>query len=233
MDLWNPLIRKAAKQFVEKKERVAVLLLARQCRELDDAPLADDLLAVALDDLPAGKERFGLTMAVVETFLANGQHQEAERALQTLLDDQDVSGRQVWRLAAKVAEAREQNGKAMEYFDRALDAEFSSLPEIINTEAVDRDYGKLLSHYQELAESMLTLKVQPPPDFLPKVIRTADRWCSLTRKPQAPCDWAAAILRKFNERDLAWDYLTTPIAMRPKESEPWVNLAESLSAAAR
>ena len=31
-------------------------------------------------------------------------------------------------------------------------------------------------------------------------------------------------------RDLAWDYLTTPIGLKPNESEPWLGLARSLAA---
>jgi Flp pilus assembly protein TadD len=37
------------------------------------------------------------------------------------------------------------------------------------------------------------------------------------------------VLKMLGARDLAWDYLTTPIGMRPNEAAPWRGLAESLS----
>jgi tetratricopeptide (TPR) repeat protein len=32
----------------------------------------------------------------------------------------------------------------------------------------------------------------------------------------------------LGERELAWDYLTTPVALRPGESDVWINLAATL-----
>ncbi len=39
----------------------------------------------------------------------------------------------------------------------------------------------------------------------------------------------ARILKTLNDRDLSWDYLTTPIGQHPNESGPWLNLARTLS----
>jgi len=39
------------------------------------------------------------------------------------------------------------------------------------------------------------------------------------------CQSAARILQVLGERELGWDYLTTPIGQRPAEAEPWVQLA--------
>ncbi len=80
-----------------------------------------------------------------------------------------------------------------------------------------------------LSEAMVTLKVKPAPDFLAKVIRTADRWRALDSDTSTPCDTAARILQTLGDRDLGWDYMTTPIAIRPNEAEPWVGLAQNLS----
>jgi Flp pilus assembly protein TadD len=40
---------------------------------------------------------------------------------------------------------------------------------------------------------------------------------------------AASILRRLGERDLAWDYVTTPAGLKPSEAEPWQTMAASLS----
>jgi Flp pilus assembly protein TadD len=36
------------------------------------------------------------------------------------------------------------------------------------------------------------------------------------------------VLQSLGERELAWDYLTTPIALRPGEADPWSGLAQEL-----
>ena len=71
-------------------------------------------------------------------------------------------------------------------------------------------------------------KIDPPQGFLAKVVKTADRWRSLDPQSDKASNATASILRTLGEKDLAWDYLTTPIAMRPNEPGPWVNLASNL-----
>lgn len=63
---------------------------------------------------------------------------------------------------------------------------------------------------------------------LARVIRAADRWRSLDPDPTAACQLAARVLRQLGAKDLAWDYLTTPVGLRPNEAAPWVELAAHL-----
>jgi tetratricopeptide (TPR) repeat protein len=227
-DLWSPLLRDTAKELVKRKWRPAVLLLARQCGQVEDRTLSRELLALALEGITDNKERRRLTMAAVELLRESNQLIEADRLLAPLLADAELSKHAaLWRLAADLAAKREQTARELECLERALDAEYRHLPEVINVRQVNEDYGRLLAHYQRLAEAMVTLKVLPPADFLPKVVRAADRWRSLGSSTAA-CEATAQVLRRLGERELAWDYLTTPVGLRPKESAPWAALADSL-----
>src|SRR5260370_19629312 len=76
---------------------------------------------------------------------------------------------------------------------------------------------------------MVALKLKPPARFLARVVKTADRWRALDREATSACQTAAAILRRFHERDLAWDYLTTPIGLSPNESGPWLELPGTMN----
>jgi cytochrome c-type biogenesis protein CcmH/NrfG len=38
----------------------------------------------------------------------------------------------------------------------------------------------------------------------------------------------ARILQRLGERELGWDYLTTPVGLSPNEAAPWLSLAETL-----
>ena len=75
---------------------------------------------------------------------------------------------------------------------------------------------------------MVTLKVRPPADFLARAVRAADRWRALDRDGGDACRAAARILQRLGERELGWDYLTTPVGLRPNEAAPWLGLAETL-----
>jgi len=75
----------------------------------------------------------------------------------------------------------------------------------------------------------VSLKLKPPADFLAKTVRTADRWRALDSEGEAACQAAGRILQSLGERELVWDYLTTPVGLHPNESRPWVGLARTLS----
>jgi thioredoxin-like negative regulator of GroEL len=228
-DGWNALMRRTAARLVKEGKRPAVLALARQCWQVDDQPLAQQLFRLAMADLPGGKERLPLQLAGVEFLWQTGQLASADRLLRQMLDEPANAKRPaLWRLAAQLAGQRDLPARQLECLEKALDAEYRDLPAVINLQQVRTDYGGLLDHYQSLAQALVTLKVDPPAGFADKVVRAADRWRSLDREATKACQTAARILQVLGRRELAWDYLTTPVALRPHESEAWSGLAEQL-----
>jgi tetratricopeptide (TPR) repeat protein len=226
---WSALVRKTAGQMIAKKRRPAVLALAWQCWQLEDRPLADHLLSTALEGTPE-KERVALTLAGIRFYQNTGQLARADGLLQKLEADPKLAGSAgLWRLGAGLAEGRDMQARALFCLEKALEAEYQQMPEVIDLKHVRADYRKLLEHYQGLAGAMVALEVKPKPEFLAKVVRAADRWRALDREDTSACQLAGHILRTLGDRDLSWDYLTTPVGLRPNESEPWVDLAKSLS----
>jgi hypothetical protein len=225
-DTWGELLRKTAEDFIAKKRRPAVLALAWQCRQIDDGPAADQLITLALDKIGDQKERAGMTLAAVLFYRQISQLPQADRLLQTLLKDAEQAKRpELWRLASTIAAGRLQNVTAIRHLEQALALEFQNLPEVINLKQVRADYAKVLGHYEKLAEAMVALKIEPSPIFFAKVVRTADRWRSLDPQGDSACNSAAGILRTLGKQEMAWDYLTTPVGMKPNESGPWFKLA--------
>ena len=215
---------------VKDKKRLAVLVLARQAWQLDDAPLAQHLFSLALKDVPTkGKEGLSLHRAALAFLMDTSQTAEADRLVRTLLKDEENAKRaDLWRIASHLAEAREMPARRLECLEKALELEFAQLPEVINLEQVRADYGALLTQYEELTKALATLKLPTPAGFRDKVVGAADRWRALDRDQEKAASAAAGVLRALGERELAWDYLTTPVALRPGESEVWSNLAASL-----
>jgi tetratricopeptide (TPR) repeat protein len=229
-DRWSELLRGTAAKLIERKRRPAVFALARQCWQLEDGPLANQLLASALHGIADEDERLGLSVAGVQFLWETAQLPQADRLLRELLAHKEWGRRSaLWRLAGYVAVRRDQTARAPECLERALELEHAEAPEAVDVLALRQDYGGLLAHYQTLADAMVTLKMQPPADFLSKVVRAADRWRAVDPEQEMACQAAARILQRLGVHDLSWDYLTTPVALRPHEAAPWVGLAQTLN----
>jgi tetratricopeptide (TPR) repeat protein len=229
-DRWSELMQKTAQSLLQEKHRVAVVALAWQCWQLGDAPLAENLLATALANPANEAERLGVTAAAVDYLLASSQVVRADDLIKPLLDDPQAAKRAgLWRLAATIAQRRGQTARSITCLENALQIEFQSLPDVVNLQQVRDDYGRLLAHYESLADAVASLQISPPPDLAARTIRAADRWRALDRDNGSVCDTAARILKTLGARELAWDYLTTPIGMRPNEAGPWHGLAVRLS----
>jgi tetratricopeptide (TPR) repeat protein len=176
------------------------------------------------------KERLPLTHAAIQLLLEIGQPAQAETRLRGLLDDpKQAAAAQLWRLGVTIAQRRGQKARELECLERALEAEYREQPEVINLETVRQDYSRLLNHYQQLAEAMTALQLPPPADFEARVVRAADRWRALDANADSACQLAAQVLRELGQRELAWDYLTTPVGQRPGEAAPLAALARTLS----
>ncbi|MFO0844244.1 MAG: VIT and VWA domain-containing protein [Gemmataceae bacterium] len=229
-DGWGELMRRTAGRLVERKDRAGALLLARQCWQLGDQATSQALFRLATAGLDArGKEGLALHLAGLSFLMQTGQQAACEPLLTALLGDAEhakLPG--LWRLAARVASEREQHARRLECLERALALEYAQPPEVINLDEVRRDYGGLLDEYERLARSLATLKLPAPAGFRDRVVRAADRWRGLDRDQEGAARKCAAVLRELGERELAWDYLTTPVALRPGESDVWTGLAEAL-----
>jgi tetratricopeptide (TPR) repeat protein len=228
-DLWTPLLRQTAERLVRAKHRADVLSLARQCWQLNDLTLANELVETVLKGLAEQKERVPLVLAAIAFYEETSQLPQADDLLRTLLTDAKLAREPgLWRRALKLAEQRDLTSRSLECLERALDAEFTRLPAVIDLSSVRSEYGQLLGRYEKLAEAMVTLHVAVPADFRAKVVRTADRWRALDRDAGAACTTTARVLRLLKDHDLAWDYSTTPIALQVNEATPWLQLGQSL-----
>src|SRR5262249_34096705 len=229
-ETWDALIRQTAAKFIQEKRRPAAVALAWQCWQLEDAPLAANLLALALDGTQDDAELLLTHLAAIEFLSQTNQHMQAERLLQPLLKHAKFSRcAYLWRLGAQIAEKRQQTARSMECRERALGIEYRHRPDEINLETVRKEYGKLLDHYESLAKAAAAMKIEPPRDLAARTIRAADRWRAIDRDSEKPCQAAAKILRTLGAEDMPWDYLTTPIGQGPNESSSGLGLAQSLA----
>jgi hypothetical protein len=225
---WEKRLQAAAHALVEQRHRPAALALAWQCWYLDDAALANQLVAIALAGGDKKPATASLTLAAITFYLETSQLAQADELLRRLLADPQQARRpELWRLAGSLAQERSQHGRRLACLERALDLEFAHPPEVIDLEEIRQEYGSLLDQYQRLATALATLETPLPPGFVAKVVRAADRWRALDSDTVHACQKTAQILRMLGERELGWDYLTTPMALEQSEPELWITLARS------
>jgi Tfp pilus assembly protein PilF len=222
---WTGLMHQAAARLIAQKHHASIIALAWQCRQLEDPSLADDLVKLALKDPPEEARPFITWLAIGYLWQTN-QYDWANTLLSALLADEKLAqDANLWRLGAALAEKRNVDTDLAAYLEKALDIEYHQLPNVINVEGVRSQYGALLYHYQKLADAMRILKVKPPDDFLPRVIRAADRWRSLDTDGRSACETAAHVLATLDAKEEAWEYLTTAVAAESNEAAPWHGLA--------
>jgi Tfp pilus assembly protein PilF len=230
-DIWARLMRETAAKCAEKKARPVIVTLAWQCYQLGDIAMADTLLDQALSHVPADEKAY-TSIAAIHFLNATSRYDRADQIVRDLLAEPvyaKSSG--LWRLASRTADNRRDSLRSMECLEKALDIEYDRLPEVFDVQPIRNDYGRLLSHYEWLADASASLKVTPPKDLAPRVVKAADRWRHLDPEATEVPNRAAAVLRKAGgdgAAELAWDYVTTPLALKPNESSPWVSLAWSL-----
>jgi len=137
----------------------------------------------------------------------------------------------VWRLASRVSAARGDQVKSIEHLEKALDIEFARLPDVFDVNPIRNEYSRLLSHYEWLADAATKLSVPTPKDLPTRLVKAVDRWRQVDPEAETICQRSGVVLRKIGGAEataLAWDYETTPLALKPNEAGPWEALAHRL-----
>jgi tetratricopeptide (TPR) repeat protein len=220
--------RKTLEELLGRKRYGLAFQLAKQMDQLGDEALSDEILTTILAKASA-EERNGLTLVCVNFLEQRKNFVQADRLLVKVLQDKKLAEHpDLWRWRAELTQSYGQTATAITCLEKALDLEYADLPELVNLESIRADYRRLLNHYQKIAEATASLEKTAPKAFLAKVIRTTDRWRLIDADASEPCQLAGKILHTLGERELAWDYWTTPIDMHPAESKPWLDLAETM-----
>ncbi|MCH7729855.1 MAG: hypothetical protein IH991_25805 [Planctomycetes bacterium] len=222
------LLRETCRQLVEQRRRTAAMTLVWQCYHLKEHGLARELLNLVLDKVPA-EQHLTITMRAIDFLAHTGHYDWAEELLDELISDsRHAEIPALWRLASWIASRRGQLARSIRFHEKAIDIEYNNLSGVINVEEIRREYSQLLERFQHLASTMKTLDQKPTDELLARVVRTADRWRSLDNDATLACQSAAVALQSLGQQELAWDYLTTPLALKPAEAAPWIDLAKTL-----
>jgi tetratricopeptide (TPR) repeat protein len=134
----------------------------------------------------------------------------------------------MWQLASYIADQQGMLARSIACEETALDLVLGKISDKVDVEMIRKSHANLLRRYEKLACAVATFGNQSAADLTRRVVRTADRWRSLDDDATGPCHAAAKVFQSLGAEALAWDYLTTPLALRPNEAAPWKSLAETL-----
>ena len=225
---WPDVIVAEARRLTDSGARSAAVELAWQCRRAGDRELGAEIFATAAADCPPG-ERTALRVAAAKYHAHAGQWRRAEAALAEALEDAEAARvPALWNAAARVALHNGRLARAVRCADRAMEIRYRALDDRVNVRWVRSQVGNLLAGYQRLAGAIGSLPGGPPVTTTAGIVRWADRWRQLDTDAKWPCHAAADALRKLGADELAWEYLTTPLAAGPNESKGWLELAKKL-----
>ncbi|MEQ9407352.1 MAG: VIT domain-containing protein [Fuerstiella sp.] len=228
-DEWSALMTEIGSALADARLLRSALAFSAQLRQLKDTKEADRLLEQVLAQVQQDNKRPDVTLLVVEQLrqLADGR---AGRLLDTMLDCEPLQkSSELWRYAAAVAQNLGKHQTATQRLEQAILIDFENRPDIINVERLRADYQDLMTRFEQIIDAAATLEAELPRDLFARIIRAADQWRTLEDDVTTCCHTTARLLSKINRRDLAWSYLTTPLAGHSGESAPWRSLARHLS----
>ena len=176
--------------------------------------------------LPKGER--GEAILLAEMCWHFDRSREASPLLERLLNDGRFSqSLTLWRLAAILGDQGSDFRRAAGCREHAIALDIAHSGERINLTAIRDEFGKLFESYRHWAEQSRT-DVRQRPDLVRRVLVAADQWRALEAEDSTVCQAAARVLRSLGEKEMAWEYLTTPIADKPGESSAWLPVARLL-----
>jgi tetratricopeptide (TPR) repeat protein len=225
---WNKLVADIGGRILESGLPRTALMFSIQLRSLGDSEAAGWLLQQVLDSIDPA-ERPDVALLAIEQLRAL-QNNQSWDLMAAVVQVQELSEwSDLWHYAATVADEAGRKRRALDHLEHAVQLDFRNRPDVINLQSLRADYSSLLQRFEELVDASATLELPPPEELMARIIRAADQWRSIDDDDTQCCQMAARILTKLNRRDLAWAYITTPLAESSGESTQWISLAESLS----
>jgi ferric-dicitrate binding protein FerR (iron transport regulator)/tetratricopeptide (TPR) repeat protein len=226
---FGALMRDAAVTLAKRGQRGLILSLAWQAQQVGNPQVANDLATRCVEGAGPSLERSLARLGVTYFYMHTGQTARADTMLKLLLAEEPFNkSPTLWRLAAQLAMQRGHLARSVACQEQALDLDYADLPPVVNLQAVRAEYSQLLTQYQQVANALALLEKDATTDFVAKVVRTADRWRALETDPTQVCQMTAKVLQTLGAQELAWDYLTTPLGLKPNEAAPWQSLAQTL-----
>ena len=227
-DAWAKLVSECGEFLTRAKLLRTAFAFSVQLRQLGDVEQAGAILDSIVADVSVDNRPDVMLLAVEQLRLMGDG--KADQMLESLLEHEGVQNdSELWRYAAEVAEDLGHRQTALLRLEHAIHLEFVNRPKVIDIQKLRSTYASLMTRFEAVIDASVTLESKVPHDLYARIVRAADQWRTLDEDATTCCHTTARLLSKLRKEDLAWSYLTTPLAGRSGESTPWRSLAENLT----
>lgn len=225
---WAKLVSECGEFLLRAKLLRTAFAFSVQLRQLGDVEQAGIILDNIVADVSVDNRPDVMLLAVEQLrLLGDGK---ANQMLESLLEHEGVQNdSELWRYAAEVAEDLGHKQMALLRLEHAIHLEFVNRPRVIDIQKLRSTYTNMMSRFESVIDASATLETKVPHDLYARIVRAADQWRTLDEDATTCCHTTARLLSKLRRKDLAWSYLTTPLAGRSGESTPWRSLARKLT----
>ena len=224
-DMWRGIVNRIVEVTLGQRHRTKGLGVAIMLHELGEHDPAEQIFAHAMTSTPTtlyGPNR----LAAIAYLWQTGQRGRADAMLAAMLNNERYHELpSLWRLASAMADDQHRPARAAECLDRALALEFDRLPEEIELYDIRAEYSNLLELLGEAVESGPRYDADVRNRLVSSIVGAADRWRSLDPQSVEACRLAGTALARLGAVDLAWDYVTSPLADDVEPAPEWSNLA--------
>jgi len=224
---WDRVIHSAGQQLIESQQLRTAIWFSEQLKAQGDSQLAEDLVTevLAVIEIDKRPEIAILASRSLQQISSGSANDLIDRVLEV---ESMQESAELWRYASEVADPAGQKQTALKRLEKAVLLEFEQQTDVVNLKTIRASYSKLMNKFEEIIDAAATLQLPPPEELVARIVRAADQWRSIDDDDTQCCRMTAELLRKLNRRDLAWAYLTSPLAGRAGESGSWKTLAEEL-----
>lgn len=212
--------REAAETLVARRAPLDALALASACNALGDVALCRELAIFAVGDAAGADPR---TVELASRVLCEAG--AADRALELLtaaLDGSRADAELAW-YAMHVADAAKRRPLALAWLELAIEHDEASPLHVLRPR-----FEALFTRYEQTLDALRTLDQPAPPELVQRIVRAIDGWRALDPELTLACQRASRLLAQLGQDQLAWDYLVTPLALKPADAATWASTAISL-----
>lgn len=227
---WDRFVRSVGKQMIDSQQLRTAIWFSGQLHGQGDSQLAEDLVTQVLAAIQIDKRPEIAILASRSLQKINSA--SANELIDRVLEVESLQkSPELLRYASEVADAAGQKQTALKRLEQAVLLELEQQSDVVNLKTIRASYSKLMNRFEEVIDASATLQLPSPEELVARIVRAADQWRSIDDDDTQCCRMTAELLRKLNRRDLAWAYLTCPLANSAGEAGSWKTLAEELAKA--
>jgi hypothetical protein len=212
--------REAAETLVVRQAPLEALKLAGACDALGDVALCRELAVFAVGD-PAGADPRTVELAS-RVLCEAGAAGRAVELLTAALAGPRADAELAW-YATHVADTAKRRPLALAWLELAIELDDASPLHVLRPR-----FEGLFARYEQTLDALRTLDQPAPPELVLRIVRAIDRWRAIDPELTQPCQRASRLLAQLGQDPLAWDYLVTPLALKPADAATWASTAIAL-----